>query len=35
MRGELNAQVRSLMFGFVGLQVTIGAFVIGFVRFAV
>ncbi|MBW3558063.1 MAG: hypothetical protein KY454_14100, partial [Actinobacteria bacterium] len=35
MRGELNSQIRSLMFGFVGLQATIGAFVIGFVRFAV
>ncbi len=34
MRGELNAQVRSLLFGFVGLQATLGAFVIGLVRFA-
>lgn len=35
MRGELNSQVKSLMFGFVGLQATIGGFVIGLLRFAV
>ena len=34
MRGELNAQVRSMMFGFVGLQVTIGSFVIALFQFA-
>lgn len=33
MRGELNAQLKSLLFGFVGLQATIGAFVVGLVRF--
>ena len=33
MRGELNAQVRSMMFGFVGLQATIGGFVIALGRF--
>lgn len=33
VRGELNSQMRSLLFGFVGLQVTIGGFVIGLVRF--
>ena len=34
MRGELNAQVRSMLFGFVGLQVAIGSFVIGLLRFS-
>ena len=33
MRGEMNAQVRSMLFGFVGLQVAIGSFVIGLLRF--
>ena len=35
VRGELNSQAKSLMFGFVGLQATIGGFVIGLVRFAI
>lgn len=35
MRGELNSQVRNLMFGFVGLQGVIGTFVVALLRFAV
>lgn len=35
VRGELNGQVKSLMFGFVGLQATIGGFVVALLRFAV
>lgn len=35
VRGELNSQVRSLMFGFVGLQGVIGTFVVALLRFAV
>ncbi len=35
VRGELNSQVKSLMFGFVGLQATIGGFVVALLRFAV
>ena len=35
VRGELNNQFRSMLFGFVGLRATIGAFVIGLVRFGI
>jgi hypothetical protein len=33
VRGELNSQLKSMLFGFVGLQATIGAFIIGVLRF--
>lgn len=35
VRGELNAQLRSLLFGFVGLQTVIGGFVMGLLRFGI
>jgi hypothetical protein len=35
IRAETSSQFRSMLFGFVGLQATIGAFVIGLLRFGV